>query len=100
MREAGVPIAVATDYNPGSAMCSDLQLAAGLAITQCGLHAEEALLGITRYAAAALALKDRGIIENGRKADCIILETPSPYSLVYHWAYNPIHQVIKNGVLV
>ena len=47
MRQAGVRMAVATDFNPGSAYASDLHLAAGLAVTQCGLNAEEALLGIT-----------------------------------------------------
>ena len=97
MRDAGVRMAVATDYNPGSAMCADLQLAAGLAITQCGLNAQEALLGMTRYAAAALALNDRGTLKTGLKADCIILDCPAPYSLVYDWGANPVRTVIKDG---
>ena len=100
MRQAGVCMAVATDYNPGSAMCADIQLAAGLAITQCGLNAEEALLGMTRYGAASLALNDRGILHAGLKADCIILKTPKPYSLVYDWGVNPVRHVLKSGIQV
>ncbi len=97
MRDAGVCMAVATDYNPGSAMCADIQLAAGLAITQCGLNAQEALLGITQNAAASLALEDRGILKPGLKADCIVLDCPAPYSLVYDWGSNPVRKVIKDG---
>ena len=75
MRDAGVCMAVGTDYNPGSANCADLHLAAGLAITQCGLTAEEALLGMTAHGAAALGLKDRGMLVSGLKADCVVLSS-------------------------
>ena len=99
MSDAGVCMAVGTDYNPGSANCADLHLAAGLAITQCGLTAEEALLGMTAHGAAALGLQDRGMLVSGLKADCVVLSSPTPFDLVYHWSHNPVSAVIKDGAL-
>lgn len=97
LRAAGVKMAVATDFNPGSAMSLDLHLAAGLAIVACGLTADEALLGITAHGADALALPDVGRLQNGSRGDLVILDHASPYSLVYDWGENHVSHVIKGG---
>ena len=63
------------------------------------LTAEEALLGMTAHGAAALGLKDRGMLVSGLKADCVVLSSPTPFDLVYHWSHNPVSAVIKDGAL-
>lgn len=85
MIEAGCEVAVATDFNPGSAMCPDLWWAARLAISTCGLSCEDALLGMTKYAAKALGMQDRGIIKAGMNADLIALNETSPWAPLYKW---------------
>ncbi len=97
LADAGCTIAVATDFNPGTAMCSDLLLAAGLAITQCGLTAEQALRGITVNAAAALRLPDRGVLAVGKRADIAIMDVTSPYELLYRWSDVRAHAVVIAG---
>jgi imidazolonepropionase len=97
MADAGCTIAVATDCNPGTAMSMDLPLAAGLAVTQCGLAAEEALLGVTKYAAQSLRQKDRGVVAVGKRADLVILEARSPLDLVYRWSERLAHTVVCAG---
>jgi len=97
---AGVKVAVATDFNPGSAMCDNLQLAARLSVTRCGLSCEEALLGITRYAAMALNRNDVGMLQPGKKADICVLSLQSPWEFLYDWSINPVQVVFKNGQMV
>jgi imidazolonepropionase len=104
LADAGCKLAVATDFNPGTAMSSDLPLAAGLAVTQCGLTAEEALLGMTAHAAAALGLDDRGVLAAGKRADLVVLERAvggrgSPYDLVYRWSERLARTVIVGGAV-
>jgi imidazolonepropionase len=77
LRAAGVPMAVATDFNPGSSPVLDVWLVASLAVLTMGLTPEEALKGITRVGAQALGLKDRGRIEVGAVADLAVFEPPS-----------------------
>ena len=91
LTDAGVKVAVATDFNPGSAMCDDLLLAARLAVTRGGLSCKEALLGITSYAAQAL-----GKISVG---DYCVLSTRNWLDLFYDWSVNPVRAVFKNGEL-
>jgi imidazolonepropionase len=98
--DAGVTVAVATDLNPGSAMVSDLHLAAGLAVTQCGLSTTEALLGITRHAAQALARADLGHIGLGAPCDLCVLDTEDATDLVYDWGTNHVRTTIKGGQVV
>ena len=69
LREAGVPIAIGTDLNPGSSPVHDLWTTATLSTLIAGLTMEEALLGITRHAAQALGLHDRGHLALGAKGD-------------------------------
>lgn len=100
LADAGVPVAVATDLNPGSANSADLHLAAGLAITMCGLTADQALLGITKNAARALARDDVGTVEVGKRADLCVLDTTTAYDLVYEWGENHVRSVIAKGRVV
>jgi imidazolonepropionase len=83
LRRAGVPMAVATDLNPGTSPFASLRLAANMACVLFGLTVEEALAGITREAAQALGLADRGVLAAGRRADLAIWSTPHPNALVY-----------------
>jgi imidazolonepropionase len=98
--DGGCTVAVATDCNPGTAMSTDLPLAAGLAVTQCGLTAEEALRGITVNAARALGLTDRGVIAAGKRADLVVLDATSPLELVYRWSDARAHAVVAHGRVV
>ncbi len=83
--EAGVPVAVATDFNPGSAPSYHLPLALTLACTVQRMTPAEALKGATLYAAKAIGLDDRvGSLEPGKQADFVLLDTPS----VNHWLYH------------
>ena len=83
--EAGVPVAVATDFNPGSAPSYHLPLALTLACTMQRMTPAEALKGATLYAAQAIGLDDRlGSLEPGKQADFVLLDTPS----VNHWLYH------------
>jgi imidazolonepropionase len=94
--DEGCVVAVGTDLNPGTAMSCDLPLAAGLAVTQSGLTAEEALLGITRHGAAAVGLTDRGTLTRGQRADLVVLRATSPLALVYEWG-EPLAEVVIAG---
>jgi imidazolonepropionase len=98
--DAGVPLAVATDLNPGSAHSADLHLAAGLAVSMCGLTADEALLGITRNAARALGREDIGRVAVGCRADLALLDTENAYDLVYEWGANHVARVVAGGAPV
>lgn len=83
--DAGVPVAVATDFNPGSAPSYHLPLALVLACTMQRMTPNEALKGATLYAARALALDDRvGSLEPGKRADFVLLDVPD----VDHWLYH------------
>ncbi|MCC7108618.1 MAG: imidazolonepropionase [Deltaproteobacteria bacterium] len=95
--DAGCTVAVATDCNPGTAMSTDLPLAAGMAVTQCGLSAEEALHAITDHAARALRLPDRGVIAAGKRADLLIVDGATPLELVYRWGDARAHAVVAQG---
>lgn len=95
--DGGCTVAVGTDCNPGTAMSTDLPLAAGLAITQCGLSAEEALRGVTVNGARALGLPDRGVVAAGKRADLVVLDGTSPIDLVYRWGDARAHAVIARG---
>ncbi|OGQ09133.1 MAG: imidazolonepropionase [Deltaproteobacteria bacterium RBG_16_71_12] len=98
--DGGCTVAVATDCNPGTAMSTDLPLAAGLAVTQCGLTVEEAMRGATVNAARALGLDDRGVVAAGKRADLVILDGASPVDLVYRWSDARAHAVIAQGRVV
>lgn len=97
LRKHGVPMAVASDSNPGSSPALSLKLMMNMAATLFNLTPEEALAGVTRNAAKALGLKDRGMIKEGMLADLVRWDINSPAELTYQIGGNPIKSVIKNG---
>ncbi|WP_343080082.1 imidazolonepropionase [Ostreiculturibacter nitratireducens] len=97
-RAAGVPMAAATDMNPGSSpMCSPL-LAMNMAATFFGLTPEEALAGMTIQAARALGLADRGRIAAGLRADLAVWEAEHPAELAYRIGCTPLHARVFGGI--
>ncbi|WP_135449027.1 MULTISPECIES: imidazolonepropionase [Tabrizicola] len=99
LRAAGVPMAVATDLNPGSSPMASLTLAMNMACTLFRLTPEEALLGTTAHAARALGLGDRGRIAPGLRADLAIWEADHPAELSYRIGATALHQRIYGGRL-
>jgi len=98
---AGVPVAVATDCNPGSSHTESLPMIMALASLGAGLSSEEALVAATLNAAAALGRADRvGSLEPGKQADIVVLDAPSPKHLVYHFGVNLVRHVVKAGRVV
>ncbi len=99
LRENGVPMAVATDANPGSSPLTSLLLTMNMASTLFRLTPEEALAGTTRNAARALGLSDRGVIAPGLRADLAVWDVEEPAELVYRMGYNPLFTRIVGGEL-
>ncbi|HET7410119.1 MAG TPA: imidazolonepropionase, partial [Paracoccaceae bacterium] len=97
LRAAGVPIAIATDANPGSSPMFSILLAMNMACTLFRLTPEEALAGCTRVAARALGLDDAGVIEPGRRADLAVWNVAHPAELSYRFGFNPLHRRIFGG---
>ena len=97
LREAGVPIAIATDCNPGSSPMTSLLLAMNMACTFFRLTPEEALAGATRVAADALGLDDRGVLAEDMRADLAIWDVAHPAELAYRVGFNPLHHRIFGG---
>ena len=90
LRRHGVPIAVATDLNPGSSPVHSLLTTTNLACLLFGLTPEEALTGVTREAARALGLADRlGTLEVGKQADLAVWDVDAPVALVANLGANP-----------
>jgi imidazolonepropionase len=101
LRAAGAGMAVATDCNPGSAPGSSLLLAMSMATRLFGLTCEEALAGVTRHAARALAMQDeRGTLAPGKAADFAVWDIREPEELAYWCGFNPCRAVVKGGRLV
>jgi imidazolonepropionase len=97
-RAAGVPIAIASNCNPGSAPVLSLLLMLSMAATLFRLTPEEALAGVTRNAARALGLADRGILAAGKRADLALWDIDEPAELAYWIGRNPLSAVIQGGV--
>ncbi|MCJ8520707.1 imidazolonepropionase [Pseudorhizobium tarimense] len=101
LREAGVPIAVATDCNPGTSPLTSLLLAMNMAATLFRLTVDECLAGVTREAARALGLLSQtGTIEVGKSADFAIWDVERPAELVYRIGFNPLHARVFKGIEV
>ncbi|WP_322867170.1 imidazolonepropionase [Aquicoccus sp. G2-2] len=96
-RTHGVPMALATDWNPGSSPLGSLLLAMNMGCTLFGLTPEEALAGTTRNAARALGLLDCGTIAPGLRADLAVWDVEHPAELAYGIGINPLHQRIYGG---
>ena len=98
LREAGVPIAIATDSNPGTSPLTSLLLAMNMACVLFRLTPEEALLGATRHAAKALGLEaTHGILAPGYQADFVLWDIGSPAELSYRAGFNPCAAVVRAG---
>jgi imidazolonepropionase len=101
MIEAGVPLAVASDANPGTCYTESLAAVAAHACLDSELTVEETLTGMTLNAAASLGLADRtGSLEPGKAADVVVLDAPDDRHLVYHWGVNLISTVVRGGRIV
>lgn len=101
LREARVPLAVATDCNPGTSPCTSILAALNMACTLFGLTPEEAVAGVTREAARALGvLHEVGTIEVGKRADLSIWRIERPAELCYGIGANPCVAVMHGGKLV
>ena len=100
LRAAGVPMAIATDLNPGSSYCEELPLQMWLATTHFGMTVEEAWLGVTRHAARALAIPKGGTLQAGGRADLIVWACEDPATIPYRYgaATSLIEAVYVGGV--
>jgi imidazolonepropionase len=96
-RMAGVKMAVATDLNPGTSPVASLPLSMNMACTLFRMTPEEALLGVTAHAAAALGLADRGTIAPGQLADLVIWTADQPADLSYRIGWATPHARIFGG---
>ncbi len=97
LRQAGVPMAVATDCNPGSSPMTSLTLAMNMACTLFRMTPLEALLGTTLHAARALGLTDCGALEQGKRADLCIWNARHPAELSYRIGATPLHARMFGG---
>jgi imidazolonepropionase len=100
LRAAGVPMAIATDCNPGTSPVTSLLLMLNMACTLFRLTPEEALAGVTRHAAQALGLTDRGLLEAGARADLVLWDIDEPAELAYAVGANPLAGIVRGGRVV
>lgn len=98
--ESGCTVAIASDFNPGSNMCENLQISMNLACFMLKMSPAEVLQGVTRNASKALALKDRGVVEIGKRADLTFFNVPSYQYIFYHYAKNHVNRVMVQGEVV
>jgi len=99
--DAGVPVAIASDFNPGSCMSFSMPLMMTIACTQMSMTPEEAITAATLNGAAALALSDRtGSIEVGKEADIVLYDVPNYRHLAYHFGVNHAARVVKHGTIL
>ncbi len=97
LRAHDVPMAIATDCNPGTSPLTSILLAMNLAATLFRLSVDECIVGVTRAAARALGLDDRGTLEVGKRCDLAIWNVEQPAGLVYHMGFNPLHARVVEG---
>ena len=98
MRKHRLPMAVATDSNPGTSPLTSLLLTMNMAATLFRLTVEECIAGVTREAARALGRLDKvGTLEAGKDCDLAIWNIEQPAELVYRIGFNPLHARVKAG---
>jgi imidazolonepropionase len=101
LREAGVPIAIATDHNPGTSPCLSLLLAMNMACTLFKMTVAEALAGVTEYAARALGLQaTHGALRAGTRANFVLWNVGEPSELAYWFGNAPVSTIVRNGRIV
>ncbi len=99
LRTHKVPIAIATDCNPGTSPLTSLLLTMNMACTLFRMTPQEALAGVTCNAARALGLTDRGILQQGMRADLAIWAIDHPAELSYRIGFNPLKERIVGGAI-
>jgi imidazolonepropionase len=98
LRRARVPIAIATDSNPGTSPITSLLMTMNMAATLFRLTVDEAIAGVTREAARALGRLDRvGTLDQGKWCDLVIWDVERPAELVYRIGFNPLHARVRRG---
>ena len=98
LRESGVPLAIATDCNPGTSPLCSIHFAMGLGSRLFGMTPEECLAGVTREEARALGLgHDRGTLETGKRADIAIWDFDHPRELAYWLGTHPLSDLLIAG---
>jgi imidazolonepropionase len=97
LREAGVPLVIASDANPGTAPTESLPFAMALAVRLYALSPDEAILGATRHAAASLGLADRGVLRDGARADLVVWDLPHEHAIVQPWGVRKTRKVLVLG---
>ncbi|WP_407330322.1 imidazolonepropionase [Enterovibrio sp. 27052020O] len=98
LRKNRVPMAIATDFNPGTSPFLSLPLMMNMASTLFGLTPKETLYGVTRHAAQAMGLKNKGQLSVGFDADFAVWDVSSPAELSYQIGLSPLHARYLNGV--
>ncbi|RME43576.1 MAG: imidazolonepropionase [Deltaproteobacteria bacterium] len=98
--EAGIPVAIGSDFNPGSCMTNNLFFVMTIAATQMRMTPEEIIPAVTRNAARALHRTDIGVLSPGKRADLILLDIPDHICMIYHFGKNHVRSVIKDGRIV
>jgi len=99
--ENKIPVALATDFNPGSSMTENIQLVMSLAVHKLKMNIEETVNAVTINGAAALGISDiAGSIEVGKQGDLVIFETKNYKDILYHFGVNMIEKVIKKGKVI
>lgn len=100
-RKKGIPVALSTDYNPGSSVSVNLPLMGSLAVAYMGFSYDDAMAGITQYPAKTLGLEGvAGTLQEGKKADFVVLDTPGYQDIFYEYATPHIRRVYKNGEVI
>ncbi len=99
--DAGIPVAIASDFNPGSCMSFSMPLMMTIACTQMSMTPEEAITAATLNGAAAMGISDQvGSIEIGKRADIVLYDIPNYRYLAYHFGTNLAAKIIKNGTIL
>ncbi len=100
LRQYQVPMAVSTDLNPGTSPLCNLPLMLNMACTLFRLTPAEALAGVTRHAAQALGLTDRGMLRTGLRADFALYQVSQPAELCYQFGVSQLRQLVIGGKVV
>ena len=99
--DANIPLAIATDFNPGSSMSFSMPMMMTIACTQMKMTPEEAITACTLNGAAALGLShETGSIEVGKQADIVLYDVPNYNYIPYHYGINLAWKIIKNGTVL
>ncbi len=101
MIEIDLPVAIASDFNPGTCPIYSMWIIIGLAVIKMGMTLEEALTAATLNAAAALELSNEiGSLQEGKRADLLLLDLDDYRQIPYYFGHNPVRTVIRNGGVV